>query len=245
MAKKSSSRTIRKKKNWYKIIAPKIFSESEIGETMALAPEDLVGRTVKSSLTNFTRNMKKQSITLSLKVNEIKDNKAMTQIQSYMTSPSAVKRLVRRRRDKVEDSIVAKTKDSKLVRVKPMVLTRANASNPVLTDIRHVTRYLLITELAKMTYGEFIEKVLNDKFVKNLKKTINAVYPVKMVNIRAFKLEENAKTKLTSMTKRDKEVFNAVSKKPSLSEKPEVKKDVSPAQKTEEKSVEKSSEKSE
>ena len=218
MAKKVLSKS-GKKKNWYSIVAPKVFNEMIVGETSAVSPTDIVGRTVKSSLMTFTRNMKKQGVTVTLKLTGIQENKAMTEIDSYVTNPSSIKRLVRRRRDKIDDSFICKTKDNKLVRVKPMMLTRSNTSNSVLTSLRHVMRYMLIMNIMKLTYGQFVDSVLNDRLVKDVKKYVNVVYPVRMVSIRAFEIEENPKARPTMVTVTDKKVYDLVVEKLSLSEK--------------------------
>lgn len=212
MAKKVMSKT-GKKKNWYKIVAPKVFNEAEVGETQAVAPDDLVGRTIKSSLMTFTRNIKKQNVTVKLKVKEVKDNKGICEVQEYSMSPSAVKRLVKRRRDKVDDSFVCKTKDGKLVRVKPMVLTKSNASNSTLTSIRHAIKYMFMSRVLNLTYGQFVESILNDKLVRDVKKTLNYVYPARMVSVRSFKLEENPKAKMSLLTELDKKVYDDAAKK--------------------------------
>ena len=209
MAKKVVSKS-GKKKSWFTVLAPKVFNEMVVGETSAVDAQDIVGRKVKSSLMTFTRSMKKQSITVTLKVKEIKDGKAMTDIDSFVTNPSAIKRLVRRRRAKIDDSFVCKTKDSKLVRVKPMILTKSNTSNSTLTSIRHVMRYMFIMNVMKLTYGQFVDAVLNDKLVREVKKHVNVVYPVRIVSVRAFELEENPKARPTMVTASDKLVYDTV-----------------------------------
>ncbi len=209
MAKRPVARST-KKKNWYTIVAPKVFNEIEVGETSGFDGKDIIGRTVKSSLMNFTRNIKKQSITVTLKLTDVKEKKALTEISSFTTSPSAVKRMVRRRRDKVEDSFVVKTKDGKMVRVKPMVLTRSNASNSTLTAVRHAVRYFFINKIMKLSYGEFVDLVLNDRLVKDIKSFVSVIFPTRMITIRAFEAVENPKIKPTPLTVTDKKVYDQI-----------------------------------
>ena len=218
MAKKVVSKS-GKKKSWFTILAPKVFNEMVVGETSAVDSQYVVGRSVRSSLMTFTRSMKKQSITVTLKVKEIKDGKAMTEIDSFVTNPSAIKRLVRRRRAKIDDSFVCKTKDNRMVRVKPMILTKSNTSNSTLTSIRHVMRYMFIMNVMKLTYGQFVDAVLNDKLVRDVKKHVNVVYPVRIVSVRAFELEENPKVRPTMVTASDKLVYDSVVEKLNNSDK--------------------------
>ncbi len=212
MARKIVSKT-GKKKSWYKIVAPKVFNDAEVGETQAASPDDMIGRTISTSLMSLNRSIKKQNVTVKLKVREVKDNTGITDVHSYAMNPSGVKRLVKRRRDKIDDSFVCKTKDGKLVRVKPMILTRSNASNPTLTAMRHVARYAFASRIMKVTYGQFIDEVLNDKIVKDVKRVVGYIYPVRMISIRSFKLEENPKTKVTRLTTVDKKYYDHAAEK--------------------------------
>ncbi len=206
MARKTVSKT-GKKKNWYKLVAPKVFNDVEVGEALAVSPEEVMGRTVKSSLMSLNRSIKKQNVTVTLKVKEVKENAGVCDVHSYVMNPSGVKRLVKRRRDKVDDSFVCKTKDGKLVRVKPMILTRSNTSNPTLSAMRHAARYAFMSRILKVTYGQFVDDVLHDKIVKDVKRVVDYIYPVRMVSIRSFKLEENPKTKVTPLTTVDKKFY--------------------------------------
>ncbi|MFP4117868.1 MAG: hypothetical protein ACLFTR_03000 [Candidatus Woesearchaeota archaeon] len=206
MARKTVSKSV--KKSWYKIVAPKVLNDVEVGETQAISPDAIVGRTIKSSLMSLNRSFRKQNVTVTLKVKEVKEKTGICDIQSYVMNPSGVKRLVKRRRDKIDDSFVCKTKDGKLVRVKPMILTRSNTSNPTLSAMRHVMRYAFMSKILNLSYGQFIEEVLNDKIVKNVKKLVSYIYPVRMVSVRAFKLEENPKVKSTRLTVTDKKYYD-------------------------------------
>ncbi len=210
MAKKSDSKsTSKKKKSWFSIVAPQVFNSMAIGETTAVEGTDLIGRSIKVSLMNLTRNMKKQNITVTFKIDGLKDNVAQTHVFAFETNQASVKRFVRRRRDKIDDSIVAKTKDGKLVRVKPMLITRNNTSNPVLGEMRHAMRYKVVSDMAKLTYGQFVEKIINDQFAKDIKYAIQKIYPVRNVSIRTFQLQEGTKQVFaTKLIQADADAYN-------------------------------------
>lgn len=210
MAKKSDSKSVnKKKKSWFSIVAPPVFNGMSIGETTAVERNNLLGRSIKVSLMNLTRNMKKQNITVTFRIDDLKDNVAQTHVSAFETNQASVKRFVRRRRDKIDDSIVAKTKDGKLVRVKPMLITRNNTSNPVLCEMRHAMRYKVVSDIAKFTYGQFIEKIINDQFAKDIKYSIQKIYPVRNVSIRAFQLQEGTKEVfLTKLIQADADAYN-------------------------------------
>lgn len=188
-AKKSSKETLKwKKKKWVKIVAPKEFKSASLGESLVMAPENLVGKTVESNLMTITGDMKKQNINVKFCINSIKDGQAVTSLKSYNVIPSAVKRMVRRARDRIDHSFVAETKDGAKVRVKPILITAANTSNSVLTMLRKKTEALITKHLSKTKKDDIITEVLNHKLQSELKKHLKDVYPLRVCEIRKIEV---------------------------------------------------------
>ncbi len=213
MAKIKVKEVKQKKKKWFNLIAPKQFNEVVVGETPAIDASTLVGKTVTLSLMNLTKDVRKQNINVRLKVNEVKDNKAHSELDTFTMNSSAIKRLVRRRKDRVDDSFVAISNDDRRVRVKPMVLTRSNTNQSVLSAIRRYIKVFLVNKVNNMTYAEFVEYVVTDKFHRDVKKQIAKIYPVKLCIIRAFNLEANLKAPVVKLTEEDLALLTAAEKK--------------------------------
>ena len=69
MAQKKETGQLKwKRKKWHAILAPTPFGEQQIAETLALDPEELVGRTVEINLMHLTKNMKRQNFNMKFKV---------------------------------------------------------------------------------------------------------------------------------------------------------------------------------
>ncbi|MGM5482912.1 MAG: hypothetical protein ACQESF_05595 [Nanobdellota archaeon] len=187
--KKSAKETVKwKKKKWVKIIAPKTFKSAVLGESLVLSTQNLVGKTVESNLMTLTGDMKKQNINVKFRVNKITEGQAHTTFKSYKLIPSSVKRMIRRTRDRVDHSFLAKTKDGFTIRTKPLIITNSNTSNTVLTLIRKKTEALLSKHLAKISLDEFVSEVLNHKIQNELKKQVKDVYPIKICEMRAIEV---------------------------------------------------------
>ena len=138
--KRKTTTTKVKKKKWFPIYSPKSFGEVLLGETYISESEELNGKYITSNLSTITRSMRKQSVNVQFKVTSVVEGKGQTETVGYSLINAAVKRLVRRGRDKISDSIVAKSSDDKLIRIKPMILTRSNAKGSMLSAVRHVVR---------------------------------------------------------------------------------------------------------
>ena len=49
------------KKEWYPILAPKIFQNTVLGETYVYEPEQMVGKGITKNLMNLTNDVKRQN----------------------------------------------------------------------------------------------------------------------------------------------------------------------------------------
>lgn len=192
--KKSTKETQKwKKKKWVKIVAPEVFKSTQLGESLVMSPENLNGKTVESNLMTLTGDMKKQNINVQFRINKVEEGQAHTILQRYNMIPSAVKRMIRRTRDRVDHSFLATTKDGYSVRLKPLLLTNSNTSNAVLTLLRKKTESLLIKHLSKAKLDDFVNDILTHKLQSELKKQLKDIYPLKTCEMRAFRVVSNPK----------------------------------------------------
>ena len=190
MAKASTKTqaTTVKRKRWYELIAPRLFNEQVLGETLSAEPEQVIGRAATINLMNLTKDIKKQNINVTFRVQEVTGLKAHTDLIEYHIIPTSIKRLVRKGKEKVEDSFLAVTKDNRTVRVKPLIICRSNTVRSVSTDVKEATRKMTEEILKQIDYYQFIKDIITQKFQRALRQQVNKIYPVKIVDIRMIKL---------------------------------------------------------
>ena len=104
--------------------------------------------------------------------------------------PSSIKRIVRRGRTKIADSVVIATSDNKKVRIKPLLITNILVNNSIANSIRLLTRNTLIRFVNKLTYEQVVEEIMSFKMQKHLGKTAAKIAPIRNSEIRGFKLVE-------------------------------------------------------
>ena len=179
-----------KKKRWYALVAPAVFDEAIIGETPAAEEKDVVGRTIKINLMVVTNDMKKQNTNVTLEVTSVSADKAQTQLIGFEVVPSFIKRMVRAKKDRIDDSFLCETSDNKVVRMKPFCLTASQTSNRIRTLLRKVGRDFLFKNIAKTTYDELIAALVTNRVQMDLKAALSKIYPVKSCEIRVMKLEK-------------------------------------------------------
>ncbi|MBW3019491.1 hypothetical protein KY329_04895 [Candidatus Woesearchaeota archaeon] len=191
--KKTKSKVVKKK--WYNIVAPKIFNEAPAGEILLAEPEAAKGRIMKTSLMTVTGDPTKQNQSINLKLTSFSDGKYFTEVTGYKLLPAAVKRLVRRNREKIDDSFVVKTKDGKLARLKPIIVTRGKTTNSVLTAMRKYVQAYLAKYASSVTFDELVRDVIGRKMQGDAVKVLKKFHPIGIFDIRMITLvsEERAK----------------------------------------------------
>ncbi|MBW2967261.1 hypothetical protein KY362_02130 [Candidatus Woesearchaeota archaeon] len=188
--KPKKTKTIDKwrKKRYFPLLAPKVFQERELGKSIAYESDSLVGRSVAVNLMSLTGNIKKQNIVITFKVDKVRGDTGYTRVDKYEVVPSAVKRKVRRQRDRLDESFQCVTKDNKIVRIKPLVVTSVRTSSLVKTSLRKHLIQQMMNAIRKIDYDSFVMELVNDRFQKDIKNKINRVVPIRSVDVRIMKL---------------------------------------------------------
>jgi len=177
------------KKHWVPVLAPSLFKNEELGQSYVLETDSLKGRGISVNLMNLTTDMKKTNVNVSFRIVDIKEGKALTRVTSIEMQSGTVKRLVRRGRSKVDDSFTVKLKGGQVARIKPLLVTKAVVNNTTGALIRHRVREVLAELAAEHTFETLVQDIVSMKLQRHLKTAINAIYPLRSVDIRVFELE--------------------------------------------------------
>lgn len=175
-----------KRKRWYPILPTSQFRVPEIGESFTAEPSKLIGKTVAVNAMELTRDPKKQNVKIIFKINEVKDNKAFTEIKSYQMLTSAVKRFITQGKSKIDSSLKLETKDNINVVAKPVLITRSKTSRSILSKLRKNSEEFLKTAIKKNTYNENINLLLDARLQSQLREHLKKTYPLSGCHIRIF-----------------------------------------------------------
>ena len=179
---------VKGKKSWYPLVAPPMFRSVILGETAVYDPQQMLGKRVDASLMNLTGDIKRQNITVSFQVAEVKDNKGMTSVVAYTMVPGSVKRMVRRRSDRVDISFACETADNKVVRIKPLLVTRNNTTSVILRKIHHIAKDFVLKQVKRLSYEQLLHDLVSYKFQMELRAKLAKTYPLKTCDIRSLVL---------------------------------------------------------
>lgn len=173
-----------KKKRWVRIVAPKNFGDMVLGETYVTESRSVIGRCISVNLMAITRDPKKQNMTLKFRANALSGDDVLTELIGYELSSSTIKRLVKRGKDRLDDSILVKTQDGKSVVIKPFMVTVSKTKSTIRANLRNSNTKLIAQEAARIPFDKLILDITTFKFQKGIKDMLKKIYPLKSYEIR-------------------------------------------------------------
>ncbi|MGI0133033.1 MAG: 30S ribosomal protein S3ae [Thermoplasmata archaeon] len=189
--KTTLARTVKDKwrsKHWYKVRAPGLFQNADLGETMASEPEQMVGRTLEVTLQDLSggADIGKAHIKLRFQVERVSgENVAESKFVGHELTSDYVRRLARRKRSKIDLSLPVRTKDGVDIILKPVAVGEQRLQTRLRAELRHKLRSLLVEEAAQKTAPEFVREMLQGELGKLLAHGLKTLYPLKKIEIRS------------------------------------------------------------
>lgn len=172
-----------KAKNWYTILAPSIFNNVPVAETPAETPESLIGRVTEVSLQDITNDFRKSHIKLLFSIDKIEQNTAHTQLKGHLLTSDYLRRMIRRRKSRVDGVFDVETRDGALLRVKPFAIAEKRIQSSQKKLIRNVMNEVITKEGKAKTLNSFIKDCLDGKTGSEIYKHCKIYYPVKRIEI--------------------------------------------------------------
>mgnify|MGYP006298837421 CR=1 FL=1 len=186
-----------KKKRWFPIFAPQLFASAPLGERGVADSSLLSGKYITANLSTITRSMRKQNVNMHFRIVKVEDDKAQTEAIGYSLINAAMKRLVRRGRDKIADSFLAKTKDKRVMRIKPLIITTTKGTHSAQTAIRLEARRVIREYVFAKSVEELLSDIAEGKLQKIIKESCVKIAPLRSVDIRRAVLVENIDVVIT------------------------------------------------
>jgi small subunit ribosomal protein S3Ae len=172
-----------KAKNWYTILAPSIFNNVPVAETPAETPESLIGRVTEVSLQDITNDFRKSHIKLLFSIDKIEQNTAHTQLKGHLLTSDYLRRMIRRRKSRVDGVFDVETRDGALLRVKPFAIAEKRIQSSQKKLIRNVMNEVITKEGKAKTLNSFIKDCLDGKTGSEIYKHCKIYYPVKRIEV--------------------------------------------------------------
>ena len=184
---KTASRKIKDKwkaKEWYKIHAPRMFNETEIGDTPAIDANTLYGRTVEVTVQELTGDFSKQHIKMRFQITGVDGHDAKTSFVGHELTSDYVRRLTRRKKTKTDYVVDIETKDGFVVRIKTMSIADKRIQSSQEEGMRRCIADALVEIGKENDLSNVVKLIVSGEMGKNVAKACHVVIPIKRIEIR-------------------------------------------------------------
>ncbi len=188
MSERSVSRQ-RQGKRWYTVYAPEGFDRAEIGETPAEEPEQLIDRTLQTTLGDLTDDAGENNTKLTFRITDVGSDSAYTEFIKHELTRDYLRSLVRRGASKVEAYVTGLTADEYRVQIQPVAFTTKKADSSQEQAIRRIMIDRVETAIAERSYEELTDSVVNGRLSSAIYSEAKTVYPLRRVEIQKMTLE--------------------------------------------------------
>ncbi|MBI2972010.1 MAG: 30S ribosomal protein S3ae [Candidatus Aenigmarchaeota archaeon] len=172
------------KKQWYDIVAPKLFGERVIGETLSSDPKTLIGRKVEVSLLDIAKDFQKFYIKLLFQIERVEGSKAYTVFVGHDCLRERIYRMVQRRSRRVDVIQDVRTKDGVQLRVKTVFVIIRRVNTSIKGACRTKARELINDTISNATVDEYVQMLIAGELQANIRKACNKISPIGNVEIR-------------------------------------------------------------
>jgi small subunit ribosomal protein S3Ae len=173
-----------KSKKWVDILAPTMFGEQKVGETLSTDPESIVGRIIEVPLSNLIGDFSKQHVTIRLQVTDVKDKKAKTKFIGHKITKEYMRSLIRRKNTSIEGVSDVITKDGIKVRIKAIALALGRAQRLQEKLIRKIMHDVAARNAKDMDFDKFMHNVVIGRIPSAMYRESGKIYPLKRMEVK-------------------------------------------------------------
>ena len=172
-----------KGKDWYNILAPKMFGEIFLYETPSTDNSYLVGRTVEATVSQLTSDKTRGHIKVLFKIDDIKEKTAYTSFHGLVCNQEYIYRNVRSGLQKMECIDTVDTNDGWKLQITTSMILNKKSETMIQKKARKFSIDFLKDNASKSNLEDFIKNIVTGVYQKKMKKNGSRIYPVRFLEI--------------------------------------------------------------
>ncbi len=175
-------------KDWFTIIAPKIFNEKTLGETPADETKKLISRVVEVPYITLTNDMSKFYIKVKFRIVNVEGNKAYTEVAGIECLRDYIARMIRHGINRIDTVQPLTTQDGKNVVVKCIIITNKRVTKGIEKKISIFVKDVIEKSVTENKLDDFLSKIFNDTLKNKILKEGSKIYPLRNFDIRKLEV---------------------------------------------------------
>jgi small subunit ribosomal protein S3Ae len=175
-------------KRWYTVLAPERFDRAELGETPAEDEEQLLDRTIQTTLGDL-REGGENNVKLTFQITDVGSDTAYTEFQRHELTRDYLRSLVRRGSSKIAAVMTVRTTDDYRVEIQPVAFTTKNADDSQQKAIRRTMMDIVQSAADERTMAEFVDSAIEGRLSSAIYSEAKQIYPLRRVEIQKTVIE--------------------------------------------------------
>ncbi|MFC6961520.1 30S ribosomal protein S3ae [Halocatena marina] len=188
MSERSVSRR-RREKRWYTVFAPEQFDRAELGETVAREPDQVIGRTIETTLGALQSDASENNTKLTFRITDTGSDSAYTGFVKHELTRDYLRSLVRRGSSKISAYVTVLTADDYRLQVQPVAYTTKKADHSQEMAIRRQMIDIVENAATERTFEELIDSIVTGRLSGGIYNEAKTIYPLRRVEVQKTTLE--------------------------------------------------------
>lgn len=185
---RSRGRDTWRTKEWYDILAPSMFGNSKIGETLASEPEKVKGRIIETTLGDLIDDFSKTHIKVYFKIIEVEDHEAKTTFVGHDMSREYIRSQVRRRITKIDCITDVTTSDGRKLRITAIAVTLNRVQSSQKKSLHSKMENYMKKRAKDYEFDQLAQQMILGKFASDVYKHVKKICPIRRVEVKKSKV---------------------------------------------------------
>lgn len=177
-----------KGKDWYTVVAPKVFDGKVLGETPVDDTKKLRWRKISAPLINLTNDMNKYYFKIDFRITDVNGKTANTEFAGLECLRDYISRMVRHGVTRIDTSQNLSAKDGKKIIVKTITVTHGRVKKGLEKELSAYIKDAVEKTVSASSVDELLQKIIDDSLKKKVIKEGSKIYPVRNFEIRKIEV---------------------------------------------------------
>ncbi|KXA90398.1 hypothetical protein AKJ57_04195 [candidate division MSBL1 archaeon SCGC-AAA259A05] len=175
-------------KEWYDILAPPMFGNAKIGETLASKPEKVKDRVIETTLGDLIDDFSKTHIKVYFKIKEVENHEAKTTFVGHDMSREYIRSQVRRRTTKIDCITNVTTSDGRKLRVTAIAVTLNRVQSSQKKSLHSEMENYMQERAKDYDFDQLAQQMILGKFASDVYKHVKEICPIRRVEVKKSKV---------------------------------------------------------
>jgi small subunit ribosomal protein S3Ae len=175
-------------KEWYNVNSPAYFGGKVIALVPASSAENMMGRTIETTLYDITGDFSQQHLKLKFQVIRLKGTDAETIFKGHEYTGDYLRSLVRRGNTRMDHILKLTTKGGYILRVSVVAFSVLRVRKSQILSVRKIMHRILDEKAKTLFFDQFVQEAVLGKIASDIYNEAKKIIPLRHTGVRKTKL---------------------------------------------------------